>query len=76
MKLQSVFHMFDVLFVGYRLSDSHFEMMLEELSNVLKGSRPIFAFVPDATTFQIKDWRLKYNVEIIPYKTVKTLIKI
>ncbi|MBK8126561.1 MAG: SIR2 family protein [Elusimicrobia bacterium] len=71
MKLQSVFHMFDVLFVGYRLSDSHFEMMLEELSNVLKGSRPIFAFVPDATTFQIKDWRLKYNVEIIPYKTVK-----
>lgn len=71
LKLRSIFSMFDVLIVGYSFQDPHLQIILEELSSVLKPHRPIFAMVSDPSSFTAKEYKKAFNVEVIGYKTIE-----
>ena len=69
-KLGSVLTMFDVLAVGYSFRDPHLAWILERLSHIFKGGKPLFAIMADAEAGDVARYRRTFNVEVLSYKTV------
>ncbi|MDE2490649.1 MAG: SIR2 family protein [Elusimicrobia bacterium] len=69
-RLASVLTMFDVLAVGYSFRDPHLAWILEKHAVLFKGGKPLFAILSDAEPGDVAQFRRKYNVEVLSYKTL------
>jgi hypothetical protein len=61
-----------VLFIGYSLSDPDLQFLLKRISHKLRRSVPMFAVIANASDGVIDDWDRKYNIQIVPYRAMKS----
>jgi hypothetical protein len=66
--LQAIFLNFNLLFVGYSVSDRDFELVLKEMELVFAGNTPPhYALLPDPHEFTSEHWKGRMNIQVIPY---------
>jgi hypothetical protein len=66
--LQAIFLNFNLLFVGYSVSDPDFKLVLKELNLIFQGTTPIhYALLPDAHEFTSEQFAGKMNIQVISY---------
>lgn len=56
-----------LVLIGYSLADPDTSLILEEAQRKIRRNTPIYALIPNADSAKIKEWSLKYNINIISY---------
>lgn len=67
-KLESIFSMFPVIFIGYSLQDPDIDLPLSVSKYSAAPDRPIFAFLANVSNTEVRRWYTTKNIRIISYK--------
>ena len=67
-KLETLFHMYDVLFVGYSLSDANIKQLLSTGRRVRLLTRPFFMYACDVPAWTATEMLVKERIQVIPYQ--------
>jgi hypothetical protein len=66
--LQAIFLTYTLLFVGYSLRDSDFQLVLKELRSNFEGHTPVhYALLPSPHEFTAEHLKDSMNIQVIPY---------
>ena len=70
-KLRAIFETFDVVIIGYSLSDCDLALILETAQQSASPMHPVFMFLANVTLAQEKEYFEKYNIVINSYDLVE-----